>query len=78
MWERDRHTVLLITHDVMEAVALADRVVVFSSAPGRVKAVYDIDIPRPRVVESLLFNEPRFRGYMKQIWSDLANKNEER
>jgi NitT/TauT family transport system ATP-binding protein len=78
MWERDRRTVLLITHDVMEAVALADRVVVFSSAPGRVKAVYDIDIARPRVVETLLFNEPRFRGYMKQIWSDLANNNEER
>ncbi len=73
MWERARHTVVLITHDVMEAVALADRVVVFSSAPGTVKAAYDIAFPRPRVVENLLFNEPRFREYLKQIWSDLGD-----
>jgi NitT/TauT family transport system ATP-binding protein len=71
MWEDEKHTVVLITHDVMEAVALADRVVVFSSAPGRLKAIYDIDLPRPRSVQRLLFEEPVFQDHLRTIWSDL-------
>ncbi len=48
IWEQLRPSVLFITHDLEEAVALADRVVVMTSGPGSVKAVYDIDLPRPR------------------------------
>jgi NitT/TauT family transport system ATP-binding protein len=77
MWEREKHTVVLITHDVMEAVALADRVVVFSAAPGRVKAVYDINLPRPRSVENLIFDEPVFQEHMRMIWSDLRDEQDE-
>lgn len=72
IWEREKHTVVLITHDVMEAVALADRVVVFTPGPGEVKAVYDIDLPRPRSVHDLLFDEPRFQDHVRQIWADLS------
>jgi NitT/TauT family transport system ATP-binding protein len=72
VWERERHTVVLITHDVMEAVALADRVVVFSAAPGTIKAIYDILLPRPRSVERLLFEEPVFQHHIRDIWRDLG------
>jgi NitT/TauT family transport system ATP-binding protein len=48
MWLRDRNTVLFITHSIEEAVLLADRVVVFTSRPGRIADILDIDLPRPR------------------------------
>jgi ABC-type nitrate/sulfonate/bicarbonate transport system ATPase subunit len=48
MWERERRAVLLVTHDVDEAVYLADRVVVLTARPGRVAHVEPIDLPRPR------------------------------
>ncbi len=48
VWERQDLTVLLVTHDIDEAVYLADRVVVLSSSPTHVKEVVDVDLPRPR------------------------------
>ena len=48
IWERDKKTVLFITHSVDEAVFLADRVVVFTARPGRIKEIFDINLKRPR------------------------------
>jgi ABC-type nitrate/sulfonate/bicarbonate transport system ATPase subunit len=48
LWERERRAVLLVTHDVDEAVFLADRVVVLSPRPGRIAHVEPIELPRPR------------------------------
>jgi len=48
IWEHDRKTALFITHDMEEAVVLADRVVLMSSRPGRIEEVIEVDIPRPR------------------------------
>ncbi|MGB3305836.1 MAG: ABC transporter ATP-binding protein [Thermomicrobiales bacterium] len=48
LWERERRAVLLVTHDVDEAIFLADRVVVLSARPGRVAHIEPIDLPRPR------------------------------
>jgi ABC-type nitrate/sulfonate/bicarbonate transport system ATPase subunit len=48
LWERERRSVLLVTHDVDEAIFLADRVVVLTPRPGRIAAIEPIDLPRPR------------------------------
>ena len=48
IWERDRKTVLFVTHSVDEAVFLSDKVVVMTRAPGRIKEIVDIELPRPR------------------------------
>ncbi|WP_042389908.1 ABC transporter ATP-binding protein [Streptacidiphilus melanogenes] len=76
LWEQSRPAVLFITHDLDEAVALADRVVVMTSSPGTVKAVYDIDLPRPRgSVQEIRF-EPRFLELQHQIWDTLREEVE--
>ena len=74
MWEREQRTVLLITHDVVEAVALADKVVVFSAAPGTVRSTYEVTLPRPRSVQHLIFEDPVFQDYLKTIWADLRTE----
>lgn len=51
VWEETKKTVLFVTHDIDEAIFLADRVYVMSSKPGRIKEVINIDIPRPRYSE---------------------------
>jgi NitT/TauT family transport system ATP-binding protein len=66
IWERDRKTVLFVTHAVEEAVYLSDKVVVMTSSPGRIKTVVDIDLPRPRVRAELLL-DPRYQNYIVEI-----------
>ncbi len=56
IWERDRKTVLFVTHSVEEAVFLSDRVVVLSRSPGRIKETVRIDLPRPRRRAELLMD----------------------
>ena len=76
LWEQIRPSVIFITHDLDEAVALADRVVVMTSSPGSVKAVFDIDLPRPRgSVQEIRF-EPRFIELQHQIWDSLREEVE--
>jgi ABC-type nitrate/sulfonate/bicarbonate transport system ATPase subunit len=50
--QKERHTVMLITHDVEEAIHLADRVLVLSPRPTRIQASFDITLPHPRRVSS--------------------------
>ena len=63
IWERDRKTVLFVTHSVEEAVFLSDRVVVLTRSPGRIKTVLDIDLPRPRRRAELLVD----RRYQERV-----------
>jgi NitT/TauT family transport system ATP-binding protein len=56
MWERDRKTVVFVTHSVEEAVFLSDRVFVMSTAPGRIRKVFEVALPRPRVRAELLMD----------------------
>jgi NitT/TauT family transport system ATP-binding protein len=76
LWEQTRPSVLFITHDLDEAVALADRVVVMTSGPGSVKSIYDIDLPRPRGAVQEIRYEPRFLELQQQIWSSLREEVE--
>ena len=74
LWEELKPSVLFITHDLEEAVALSDRVVVMTSGPGTIKGVHDIDLPRPRgAVQEIRF-EPRFLELHHQIWESLKDE----
>jgi NitT/TauT family transport system ATP-binding protein len=76
LWEELKPSVLFITHDLEEAVALSDRVVVMTSGPGTIKGVYDIDLPRPRgAVQEIRF-DPRFLELHHQIWESLKDEVE--
>jgi NitT/TauT family transport system ATP-binding protein len=66
IWERDRKTVLFVTHSVEEAVFLSDKVVMMSRSPGRIRQVIDIDLPRPRRRTELLL-DPRYQKYVVDI-----------
>src|ERR1700712_997961 len=66
IWERDRKTVLFVTHSVDEAVFLSDKVVVMTRAPGRIKEIVEIALPRPRRRAELLL-DPRYQKYVVDI-----------
>lgn len=67
IWERDRKTVLFVTHSIEEAVLLADRVVVLTARPGVVKAIVDIDVPRPRSTRDVQA-AARFAELEAELW----------
>ena len=67
-----RMTVLFVTHDLAEAITLADRIVIFSGRPGRIRSVHDIDLPRPRDVFRIRFT-PEFAGLNEQLWDELQD-----
>jgi NitT/TauT family transport system ATP-binding protein len=73
IWERQRKTVLFVTHDLQEAIALSDRVVLISARPGRIKATYAVDLPRPRHMENVLAH-PRFTAMFQEIWASLKQE----
>jgi NitT/TauT family transport system ATP-binding protein len=76
LWEETRPSVMFVTHDLEEAIALADKVVVITAGPGTVKAIYDVDLPRPRgAVQEIRF-EPRFLELHRQIWESLREEVE--
>jgi NitT/TauT family transport system ATP-binding protein len=72
IWENDRKTIVFVTHDVDEAIFLADRVVVMSASPGRVLEVVPVELPRPR--EPDLRNSPTFAEYRRRIWQHLERE----
>lgn len=78
LWEGERKTVVFVTHDLEEAIALSDRVIVLSRRPGRVKADIRVDLPRPRDPVQIRF-ERAFQDIHKQLWSlcDIATDAED-
>ena len=74
LWSGSGKTVIFVTHDLEEAIALADKVVVVTASPGTVKATFDVDLPRPRgAVQEIRFGD-RFRELHHQIWDALREE----
>ncbi len=72
IWNETRKTALFVTHDIVEAVYLADRVIVFTARPGRVKLNVKIELPRPRDLR--VKREPRFVEYELRIWESIREE----
>jgi NitT/TauT family transport system ATP-binding protein len=73
IWETTRPTVLFVTHDLVEAIALADRVLLMSARPGRILRDDRVEIARPRDV-FFIHDNPAFRALHDGIWHDLARE----
>src|SRR5947208_15618652 len=73
LWSTAKASVVFVTHDLEEAIALADRVVVMTAGPGTVKGVYRVDLPRPRNVAEIWF-QPEFSRIYQEIWNDLRDE----
>ena len=72
IWERDRKTILFVTHDIDEAIYLADRVIVMSASPGRVIREIAVELSRPRRLD--IRNTPAFAAYRQAIWDLLEEQ----
>src|SRR5215216_2961746 len=72
VWAQTSKTALFVTHDIKEAIYLADRVVVFTARPGRVKQTLEIDLPRPRPLR--IKREPHFVEYEDAIWTMIEEE----
>ncbi|WP_077037827.1 ABC transporter ATP-binding protein [Pelomonas sp. KK5] len=70
LWSQSKASVVFVTHDLEEAIALADKVYVLTSGPATVKSVYPIDIPRPRVASEIRYDQ-KFIDISRTIWDDL-------
>jgi NitT/TauT family transport system ATP-binding protein len=73
LWSEAKASVLFVTHDLEEAIALADKVYVLTAGPATVKSVYRIDIPRPRVVSEIRYDK-KFIDISQTIWNDLRDE----
>ncbi|MCC7348664.1 MAG: ABC transporter ATP-binding protein [Variibacter sp.] len=71
IWESQRSTVLFVTHDLTEAIGLADRVVLMSARPGRIVRVDEVTVPRPRDI-FYIHDQPEFRRLYDALWHELA------
>jgi NitT/TauT family transport system ATP-binding protein len=71
MWEGSGKTLIFVTHDLTEAIAIADRVIVMSARPGTIKLAAKIELPRPRNVFTIRF-ESSFGTYFEMLWQALG------
>ncbi|MDB5814043.1 MAG: transporter ATP-binding protein [Rhodocyclales bacterium] len=73
LWSGTQASVVFVTHDLEEAVALGDKVVVLTASPATVKTIHKIDLPRPRVMSEIRY-EPQFIEIARRIWEDLREE----
>ena len=72
VWESERKTVLYVTHSIDEAVYMSDRVVLLSARPGRIKAEYTVELPRPRNMEMRGWSS--YTKLSLEIWTSLKDE----
>jgi NitT/TauT family transport system ATP-binding protein len=72
IWTQTAKTALFITHDIDEAIYLADRVIVFTARPARVKESVPIELPRPRPLQ--VKRDPRFQEYVDRVWASIQEE----
>jgi NitT/TauT family transport system ATP-binding protein len=73
LWASTGSTVVFVTHDLEEAIALSDRVIVLTAGPAKVKADFTINLPRPRKARDIRFTEEFLKIY-QSIWSELRDE----
>jgi ABC-type nitrate/sulfonate/bicarbonate transport system ATPase subunit len=67
IWEARRKTIVFVTHSISEALMLSDRIVLLAPNPGRIKRIFPVDLPRPR-----LRTDPTFNALYQAIWNELS------
>jgi NitT/TauT family transport system ATP-binding protein len=73
VWEGTGKTVIFVTHDLAEAVLMADRVLVMSARPGRIRSSHAVELPRPRQLDELRF-DPTFTEIERTIWNEVHDE----
>ncbi len=73
IWQEIHKTIIFITHDLTEAITLADRILLMTARPATIKSEYNINLPRPRSSFDIMF-EPQFIEIHKTIWNDLKEE----
>jgi NitT/TauT family transport system ATP-binding protein len=73
IWDRKKQTVLFVTHDLGEALTLADRIILFSARPGQIKELFDVGLPRPRDAVTLR-ESPAYADLFSRIWHSLGEE----
>src|ERR1700733_13952647 len=73
LWDESKASVVFVTHDLAEAIALAAKIYVLTAGPAPGKSVYPVDLPRPRIVEDIRYDQ-KFIDYSKMIWNDLREE----
>jgi NitT/TauT family transport system ATP-binding protein len=72
LWSQERKTIIFVTHDLDEAIYLADRVVVMSKRPGRIREIIEINLPRPREVDVKVSEE--FGSIKRRLWAQFEEE----
>src|SRR3990172_7706226 len=70
IWRKVRRTIVFVTHSLTEAVYLGERILLFTARPGRIKATFNVEIPRPRTLESI-----EFRAVVEKVWNELKEES---
>lgn len=73
MWMQNKNTILFVTHDIDEAILLADKIIVMTARPGRVKEIIKVDLPRPRNLEVKESSDfMRYRKHITELFMDMG------
>lgn len=72
IWEEEKKTVIYVTHSIEEAIMLGDRVVLMTARPGKIKSIYEVNLPRPRTHN--IRTTPEYNQLARILWEDLVEE----